>query len=117
MTKLASASLLVALLCAPALADTKTVQLGFMLTAGKDVRHYAIKLVPDACGIVESKAPQQHDEIKVCMKADGGNYRLEVDWSTRRDDNELFNRSTVVAALGQTFDLDGGATKLAVTLQ
>ena len=117
MTKLAAVSLLVALLCAPALADTKTVQLGFTLTSGKDTRHYAIKLVPDECGKVESKAPQQHDDIKVCMKADADNFRLAVDWTTRHDDSELINRSTVIAARGQTFELDGGATKLAVALQ
>ena len=118
MTKMASASLLVAVLCGPALADNKTLQLGFTLTAGKDTRHYAMKLVADACGTIESKAPEQQDHINVCMKADStSEFRLEVDWTTRHDNSELHNRSTVVAARGSSFDLDGGAAKLAVALQ
>ncbi len=115
MTK---ALLLVAILCGPALADSKTTSLGFALTNGQDARHYAMKLAADACGSVQAKAPQQEDEIKVCLKHEGSvDVRLEIDWMTRRGDQEFRNRSTVVAAAGQSFDLDSGVAKLTVTLK
>ncbi len=110
--------LVVTLLSAPALADTKSMHLGFTLGAGKDSRHYKLELVTDACGGIEAKAPDEHDKINVCAKADGNSdVRLEIDWQTTHGDRELRNRSTVVAARGQSFELDGGAAKLTVTLQ
>ncbi len=105
------------LLCAPALADSKTYQLGFTLGAGKDARHYAMRLVSDACGDVEAKAPDEHDQIKVCARGAGGDVRLEIDWETRKADREVRNHSTVIAKSGQTFDLDAGAAKLVVAIQ
>jgi hypothetical protein len=109
----------VALLAAPAFADQKTMQLGFTLSAGNETRHYAMKLVTDACGGIEARAPDERDEIKVCAQADGGNndVRLEVDWTTKHGDHELKNRSTVLATRGQSFELDGGVAKLTVALQ
>lgn len=118
MSKIIASSLLLAVLCKLAHADPKTLELGFTVTSGKDARHYAMKLVADACGTIESKAPEQNDHINVCMKADSStDVRLEVDWTTRHDNSELRNRSTVIAARGQKFELDGGAAKLAVALQ
>jgi hypothetical protein len=108
----------VALLCAPALADpSPTFQLGFDLTAGTDVRHYAVKLVDNACGGIDAKSPSSQDEIKVCVVPDGPRVRVSVDWVTRQGDLELRNRSTVSAARGQTYELDGGTAKLAVGVQ
>jgi hypothetical protein len=110
--------LVVALLAAPAFADQKTMQLGFTLSAGNETRHYAMKLVSDACGGIEARAPGERDEIRVCARADGNNdVRLELDWTTRHGDRELKNRSTVLAVRGQSFELDGGAAKLTVAVQ
>ncbi len=112
------ATSLVALLCAPALADQKTMQLGFKLVSGTDARTYALKLVDGACGNIEASTRDTHDKIKVCVSPEGGNdTRLEIDWETRAGDHQLRNRSTVIAARGQTFELDGGTAKLVVTYQ
>jgi hypothetical protein len=111
-------STLLALLCGPALADSKTLDLGFTLGAGNDARHYAMKLVSDACGSIAAKAPDTQDDIHVCAHPDGpSDFKLEVDWSTRRGDHELHNRSTAIASRGHSFDLDGGTAKLTVSLQ
>ena len=110
--------LVLAVLVSPALADDKTTKLDFKLTVGKDIRHYALSLVADSCGHVEAHSPQAHDEIKVCLRPDGNtDLRLEVDWQTRHDDHELKNHSTVIAARGKSFELDGGSAKLAVSVQ
>lgn len=116
--KLIASSILLALLCGPALADSKTLQLGFTLKNGKDTRNYAIKVVADECASISSKAPEQQDEIRVCAHPDGATeIRLQLDWMTRQGDRELRNKSVVIATRGQKFDLDGGAAVLAVTIQ
>ena len=107
---------IVSLLAAPALADTKT--LGFTLTHGSASRHFGMKLVDDSCGKLESKAAEANDTIDVCLKSQGKtDMRLEIDWTTRHHDGEVHNKSTVIAARGQTFELDGGAVKLAISVQ
>src|SRR5262245_33017139 len=118
MTKLVTSSVLVLFLCAPALADapSPTLQIGLTIAGGKDSRHYSLKLADHACGDVMSKAPQRADDIHACLKSEAAELRLELDWTTREGDRELRNRSTVVAARGQSFDLDCGGAKLTVTV-
>jgi hypothetical protein len=110
MTKIVLLSIVLA--SSSALAEPKTLQLGFALGS----RHYNMKLVPDACGSVEAKAKDQQDEIKVCARPDGKDMRLEIDWMTRQSDHETRNRSTVIATRGETFDLDAGSGKLTVSV-
>ena len=117
MKTLFSTLILSTLLCAPVFADTsKTVLVGFSLGAGKDARHYRVQLVPDDCGKVEAKAAHQSDHIKVCVHPDGKDFRVQIEWETRSGTTELRNHSTVVAARGGTFDVDGGTAKLNVTV-
>ena len=68
--------------------------------------------------LVDTGATQMVIPIDVCLKPQGKtDVRLEVDWTTRHHDGEVHNRSTVIASRGQTFELDGGAVELAVSVQ
>lgn len=110
--------LIVAMLAAPALADSGTVNVTCTLSQGKDSRHYVIKVIPGACGDARAKTPQLEDEIRVCVDRDGANdVRLDIDWKTQTDHHELRNHSVVKAQLGQTIDVDTNGTKLAIALQ
>jgi len=110
--------LVLSLLAAPALAENKSTTLDFKITAGKDVRHYALTLVADSCGAVESHAPDLKDQIKACVRPDGtSDLRVEINWESRQGDHELKNSSTVIVARGKSFELDGGTAKLAVALR
>jgi hypothetical protein len=109
--------LVVTLLCGPALADSKTLQLGLSIGTGKDARHYAIKVINHECGSIDNTAPERQDTIEVCANDDGTSFRLRVDWKSREGEHEIRNRSAVVVARGDTFDLDGGGAKLNVTVQ
>ena len=110
--------LILAVLVSPALADDKTTKLGLTLTSGKDQRHYTLQLAADACGEISSQGPEASDEVKICQKPDGNtDLRLEIEWQTHHDGHYVKNRSTVVAARGKSFELDGGSAKLNVSVQ
>ena len=117
MKKTLAVSSLLAILCAPALADTKTLQLDFTLTSGAAPRHYAIYVTGKECGSVENKTRDQEDQIKVCVFPDADRQRLLLEWRTREGDHELTNHSVLVASRGQRFDVDTGTAKLTVALQ
>ena len=110
--------LVLTLLTAPAFADSKSTTLDFKITSGKDSRHYAVTLVSDTCGRIESHAPDLRDLIKACVRPDGNSdLRVEIDWESRQGDHEIKNNSTVIAARGKSFELDGGSAKLAVSVR
>ena len=119
MTKLVASSLFLFLLCGPALADPapSTFDIGFSLTSGRELRHYAIKLVDHDCGGIEAKSPSTTDDIKVCAHVDGAQIRLQIDWLTREGERELRNKSAVLATRKSSFELDGGGAKLTVSVQ
>ena len=113
--KMITTSLVLALLSHFAHADTKTI--GLTVSAAKDARHYTLKLVDSSCGKIENKASDDSDLIDVCVRPEGSDSRVEIDWYTRHAGNELHNRSVVIAARGEKFELDSGTAKLAVALQ
>ena len=61
--------------------------------------------------------PSIDDEIKVCAGGDGTKVALHLEWRTRDSDHEIHNTSSALLAHGTTIDLDGGTTKLVVSLQ
>jgi hypothetical protein len=95
-------------------APATTLDINLKLDNG---RHYAMKLVDDHCGRVTSKAAAVEDNIKVCAHDDGSHVRLDVDWLTRDGNQEIQNASVAVVAHGASFELDGGSTKLTVSLK
>jgi hypothetical protein len=115
--KLLFSSLLITLLCGPALAGDRTLQLGFTITSGKDVRHYAIKVVNNACGELRTQTSDFTDELKACPRDAGKDLALEVEWTTRQGDHSVHNRSVVLAQTNPQFQIDGGSAKLEVVVQ
>jgi len=119
MLKLLPTTMFAMMFAGPAIAGAPsapatTLDINLKLDNG---RHYAMKLVDDHCGRVTSKAAAVEDNIKVCAHDDGSHVRLDVDWLTRDGDQEIQNASVAVVAHGASFELDGGSTKLTVSLK
>jgi hypothetical protein len=97
------------------------IQIGFRVEVGKDVRHYAIELVDQRCGEVQSivrpKGQVTEDNIKVCARPEAGKLVVEVDWETKDPSYEVRTKSVGLVARNASFDLDGGTSKLTVTVQ
>jgi hypothetical protein len=119
MTKLIIAcSCSLALLTTPTFAapasptPASTMQVAFKV----DGRHYTVKLVDQACGSVLAKSATVRDEIKVCARADGAGVHLDVEWQLHDKDRDIETKSEMILPRGATQELDGGTSKLSVTL-
>jgi hypothetical protein len=119
MRHLLSSSLVVALLCGPAVADPAqpTVRLKVSVTSGKDVRHYEMALVEHTCSEVRNSVAATHDEIKTCMHGDTGAYRFDLEWKLSEGDRSLATKAVAIAKRGDTIELTNTVAKLAITVQ
>lgn len=117
MTKLLTSSVLLALLCGPALADSKTTQIDLAVQGGASPRKYALRIVEDSCSSVESKSPVSRDKVRVCMKPSANDLRLEIEWETHEGTRDLRQQSTIVASRGQSWDLTADGMKLSGTVR
>ena len=128
MKKLVCASLMVFMLCAPALADSsstvrqpatgKPVRLEVAVKVGSAVRIHDLMVVEHGCAELTEKARDHQDEIRVCLDSSGGtDVQLSVDWATHEADNELRTKSATIVARGSTMELGGGAMRLSIAVK
>lgn len=105
MKPIVASSLLLALLCGPALADpTSTTTYVIELTT-KTARH-TIFVADRACGELQIKTPKSESYFRVCAHAhDPKTVRLELDRRTRDNHDEARASAVVVAASGASYEL------------
>jgi len=107
MKLLVPSSLLLALLCGPAVADSTTTYLVELST--KTERH-ALLVADRSCGELQVKSPQRESFLKVCAYADdkSKSVRLEVDRRIRDKTDESRQAVVVNATVGASYDLIDG---------
>lgn len=129
MKLLSSSSLVVAMLCGPALADTavpagpgaQALDVTMVVATGKQPRRYVIKLVEDSCGEVSSKTVGKFEDtleesIRMCA-TEGAQLKLTIDWKTRDGLREFAFKSTVVTRRGAPVEFEGAGAKLTLTVK
>jgi hypothetical protein len=136
MTKLLlSSSLVVAALCAPALADPakpyappsgsppaaspvqQPLQLKLTVRVGSDARVHELAVFDSGCNQVEDKTAAYEDEIRICAHPAVQGVFVDVNWKTRNGPNEYRTTSgAIVARRGGQFEV-GRAGGTRFTLQ
>ena len=109
-----SSSLLLTLLCAPALADSPSTTTYVVELATKTTRH-TVLVADRSCGEVQIKSTQRESFLRVCAHEAGKHVRLELDRRTRDNTDEAHQAAVVMATSGASFDLLDG--KLTVKTQ
>lgn len=110
MRLLVPTSLLLGLLCGPAIADSTTTYVVELAT--KTERH-TLLVADRSCGELQIKSPQRESFLKVCAQADDKTkyVRLEIDRRIRDKADESRQAAVVIASAGSTYDLlDGKMT-------
>ena len=121
MKLLLTSTLLVAALCAPALAEAprpaKSVRATFVVTSAKQrPRQYQVATVDHTCGVVNTKDSDTkiEDELRMCPMADD---QVQIQWLTREGSAEYRSTAALIVKPGTRLDVDGNGAKLAVTFQ
>lgn len=123
---LLSSSILVAVLCAPALADTpkpapattpSPMRVQVKVTDGAEQRTYELALLADGCSTVEEKSGDRFDEVKLCARDAPNGVRLGASWKLRGKLIEHSSSFETVVAKGKSVEVgrDKGA-RLTLTL-
>ena len=133
MKQLASASLLVVLLCAPAVADPPTkavpppaapsmalqpLQVKLTVKVGPDTRTHELAVFDHGCNRVEEKSASYEDDINICTRPAPQGIFVDVNWKTRNGPNEYRTNSGTVMRKGGTFEVGRtGGTRFTLQLQ
>ena len=110
---------LVAMLCAPALADTPKVtplpsppttvqplQVRLTVKTGADTRTHEVAVFDQGCNRVQDKSSTYEDDINLCTRPAPQGVLIEVSWQTRSGPNEYRTSSaTVLPRKGGTFEV------------
>jgi len=115
--KTLTSSLILAMLCGPALADPAAAQLKIAVSSGKTVRNYDMALVENSCGEVRREEATTRDEIKTCMHTENGKLRLDVEWNLREHDRDLHTKFVTLAAPHGKVEFVSDTAKLAISVQ
>ena len=92
LESLLSSSIIVALLCGPALADTKpaapppaasSMRVQVKVTDGAEQRTYELWLTNEGCSTVEERSGDRLDEVKLCARDAANGVRLGASWKLR----------------------------------
>ena len=91
LKSLLSSSIVLALLCGPALADTKpaappppsSMRVQVKVTDGAEQRTYELWLSNDGCSNVEERSGDRVDEVKLCARDAPNGVRLGATWKLR----------------------------------
>jgi len=121
MKPIVSSSLLLALLCGPAVADAPKAKVDpkadstatYLIDFTSKTSHHTLVVADRSCGEVQVKAPQYESFFRVCarMNDDAKSVRLEVDRKLREKDTESRQFAVVVASAAASYDwLDGKIT-------
>ncbi len=122
---LATASALVFILCAPALAQptppapvaVAPMKLELTVKVGAETRVHQVVISDDSCGSVQAKARDFEDEIRVCSVNKSSGPRLEASWKIRTKLTEYNVSWTAAVARGGTVEAssaDGAKFTLAM---
>lgn len=110
---LLSSSILLAVLCAPALADTpkpapaasSSMRVQVKVTDGAEQRTYEMSLITDTCSSVEEHAGDRVDEVKVCARDAANGIRLGATWKLRGKLVEHSSSFEAVVAKGKSVEV------------
>ncbi len=102
-------SLLVTLLCGPALADPSSTTTYAIELATKTTRQ-TILVADHSCGEIQIKSAQRESFLRVCAVAsDNAKFvRLEIERRTRENQDESRQAAVVMAASGASYELFDG---------
>jgi hypothetical protein len=121
MKTLTMSSVLVFMLCAPALADPppRPMRLAFQIKTAAGTRVHELAIAGRDCAHVVDKDTDHDDEIKACAIEDSADgVRLDLEWMTRTGPAEYKSKSSIVVARGGTLELGrSGGTRLALNLK
>lgn len=114
MKSVLTSSLLLTLLCGPALADSTTT---YSIELTTKTTRQTILVADRSCGEIQLKSPNRESFLKVCAVATKGSkyVRLDVERRTRENQEESRQAAVVMAASGSSYDLLDG--KLTVKTQ
>jgi hypothetical protein len=114
MKSVLAASLLLTLLCGPALAESTAT---YSIELATKTTRQTILVADRSCGEIQLKSPNRESFLKVCAVAteNGKHVRLEVERRTRENQEETRQAAVVMAASGASYDLLDG--KLTVKTQ
>jgi hypothetical protein len=110
---LLSSSIILAVLCAPALADTpkpppaasSSMRVQVKVTDGAEQRTYEMSLITDTCSSVEEHAGDRVDEVKVCARDAANGIRLGATWKLRGKLVEHSSSFEAVVAKGKSVEV------------
>jgi len=111
----ASASALVFILCAPALAQpvpppappvvaAPAMKVELTVKVGTEKRVHQVVLSDESCGTVHAKSRDFEDEIRVCSVSKRTGTRVEASWKVREKLTEYHVTYTAAVAPGGTVD-------------
>jgi hypothetical protein len=104
MKPVLSASLLLTMLCGPALAGT--VPVTYAIDLATKTEHHTLFVTDKSCAEIQAKSRDRESFFRVCASASENNYvRLDIDRRTRDKEDEARTSAVVVAAPGASYDL------------
>ena len=116
LKSLLSSSIVLALLCGPALADTKptapapsSMRVQAKVTDGAEQRTYELWLSNDGCSTVEERSGDRVDEIKLCARDAPNGVRLGAAWKLRG--KLIEHNATFEAVVGKGKSVEVGREK------
>jgi hypothetical protein len=125
-------SILTAVLCGPALADSpakptgppaadpsQMLRITLVVKAGADARTYELSISDRGCGSLSDKSAAHEDEIRVCSRPAAAGFLIDTDWKTRAGAVEYRTRSEMLVARGGGSGEVGrtGGLRLGVTVR
>ena len=109
---LLSSSIVLALLCGPALADTKpsapapsSMKVQVKVSDGAEQRTYELWLTNDGCSTVEERSGDRLDEVKLCARDAANGVRLGASWKLRGKLIEHYASFETVIAKGKSVEV------------
>jgi len=113
LESLLSASIVLSLLCGPALADTKpraappasSMRVQVKVTDGAEQRTYELWLLDDGCSTVEERSGERLDEVKLCARELPNGVRLGATWKLRGKLIEHSSSFEAVVAKGKSVEV------------
>jgi hypothetical protein len=110
---LLTSSIVLALLCGPARADTKpatpppasSMRVKVKIADGAEQRTYELWLTNDGCSMVEERSGDRLDEVKLCARDAPNGVRLGATWKLRAKLIEHSSSFEAVVAKGKSVEV------------
>ena len=106
MKIICASSLLVALLCGPAVANSEATYRVELTVGDKQVQRHTLYVTDHRCGEVSSKTPLRESFVKICAEpTDDKRIRVSVERRVRDKADESHALTTLIATSGASFDV------------